>query len=170
MIAFALFRVSGEIGGRVQDDLACESVTVCCARGSRGRVRIQPALARLIGEFRSYRRNPEPATLLVDRLLSRLPRRRSRRSASVFHCDIWRRSVGVKLARKALGATPGAVTALLLPHGLALAIFGSGAGRAGAWRVGGLLSKQLYEIAPTDLATFGISLLLLIAVATLACC
>ena len=76
-----------------------------------------------------------------------------------------RNEIGV---RRALGATPGAVTALLLRHGLALAIFGSGAELAGAGWVGGLLSKQLYEIAPTDLATFGISLLLLIAVATLA--
>jgi ABC-type antimicrobial peptide transport system permease subunit len=77
-----------------------------------------------------------------------------------------RNEIGVRMA---LGATPGAVTAMLLRHGLTLALLGSGAGLAGAWFVNRLLSRLLYEIAPTDLATFGISLLLLIVVASLAC-
>jgi predicted permease len=71
--------------------------------------------------------------------------------------------------RMALGATPDAVTTLFLRQGLALAAFGAGIGLAGAWSVSRLLSKLLYEVAPTDPATFGISLLLLIVVAGVAC-
>ena len=74
--------------------------------------------------------------------------------------------IGVRMA---LGATPGAVTALLLRQGLKLALFGAGTGLAGAWLVSRFLSKLLYEVAPTDPTTFGTSMLLLIVVATLAC-
>ena len=69
----------------------------------------------------------------------------------------------------ALGATPGAVTALLVRRGVTLALVGAGVGLIGACLVGRLLSKLLYQVAPTDPATFGISLLLLIVVAGLAC-
>jgi len=69
----------------------------------------------------------------------------------------------------ALGATPRMVTVLMLRHGLRLALFGAGIGLVGVWSVSRLLSKLLYEVAPTDPATFGISLLLLILVAGLAC-
>jgi len=68
----------------------------------------------------------------------------------------------------ALGATPGAVTALLLRRGLTLALAGAVIGLVGAWSVSRLLAKLLYEVAPTDPATFGISLLLLMLVAGLA--
>jgi putative ABC transport system permease protein len=74
--------------------------------------------------------------------------------------------IGVRMA---LGATPGAIAALLLRHGLTLALFGAGIGFVGAWSVSRLLSKLLYEVAPTDPATFGISVLLLVLVAGLAC-
>jgi ABC-type antimicrobial peptide transport system permease subunit len=85
----------------------------------------------------------------------------------LHHMVVQRRNeIGVRMA---LGATPGAVMALLLRQGLTLALFGSGAGLAGAWSVNRLLSKLLYEIAPTDPATFGTSVLLLIVVASLAC-
>lgn len=77
-----------------------------------------------------------------------------------------RSEIGVRMA---LGATPRAVTALLLRHGLKLALFGAGAGLVGAWSVSRLLSKLLYEVAPTDPATFCLSLLLLILVAGVAC-
>jgi predicted permease len=73
--------------------------------------------------------------------------------------------IGVRMA---LGATPGSVTALLLRHGLALALAGALIGLVGAWSVSRLLAKLLYEVAPTDPATFGISLLLLMLVAGLA--
>jgi putative ABC transport system permease protein len=77
-----------------------------------------------------------------------------------------RSEIGVRMT---LGATPGAVTALLLRQGLTLALFGAGIGLIGSWSVSRLLSKLLYEVAPTDPATVGISLLLLIMVAGLAC-
>jgi putative ABC transport system permease protein len=77
-----------------------------------------------------------------------------------------RSEIGVRIA---LGATPGAVTALLLRQGLVLALIGAGAGLLGAWSLTRLLSKLLYEVAPTDPATFGVSLLVLIAVAGAAC-
>lgn len=74
--------------------------------------------------------------------------------------------IGVRMA---LGATPGAVTALLVRRGVTLALVGAGVGLIGACLVGRLLSELLYQVAPTDPATFGISLLLLIVVAGLAC-
>ena len=70
--------------------------------------------------------------------------------------------IGVRMA---LGATPGAVSALLVRHGLTLTFIGAGIGLVGAWSVSRLLSKLLYGVAPTDPETFGISLLLLILVA-----
>jgi predicted permease len=77
-----------------------------------------------------------------------------------------RNEIGVRMA---LGATPGEVTALLLRQGLTLAVAGAGIGLVGAWLVSRLLSKLLFQVAPTDPATFGISLLLLLMVAGLAC-
>jgi predicted permease len=74
--------------------------------------------------------------------------------------------IGVRMA---LGATPRAVTTLLLRQGLTLALFGAGIGVVGAWSVCRLASKLLYEVAPTDPATFGLSVLLLIVVAGVAC-
>jgi predicted permease len=74
--------------------------------------------------------------------------------------------IGVRMA---LGSTPKAVTVLLLRQGLTLALVGAGIGLLGAWSVSRLLSKLLYEIAPTDPVTYGISLFLLMIVAGLAC-
>ncbi len=77
-----------------------------------------------------------------------------------------RNEIGVRVA---LGATQGAVTGLLLRHGLRLALLGAVLGLAGAWSVSRLLAKLLFQVAPSDPATFGISMLLLIVVAGLAC-
>ena len=74
--------------------------------------------------------------------------------------------IGVRMA---LGATPGAVLALLLRQGLALALAGAGIGLAAAWWVCRVLSKLLFEVAPTDFETFVGSALALLAVAALAC-
>ena len=71
--------------------------------------------------------------------------------------------------RVALGARPGAVMALVLRKGLTLAGIGAGLGLLGASLATRLLSKLLYEVAPTDPLTFGISVVVLIAVAGLAC-
>ena len=85
----------------------------------------------------------------------------------LHHIVVQRTSeIGVRMA---LGATPGAVSALLLRQGLTLALLGAGIGLMGAWSVCRLLSKLLYEVAPTDSVTFGVSVLLLIVVAVVAC-
>ena len=92
-----------------------------------------------------------------------------RRSAYVLlHYMVGQRTneIGVRMA---LGATPGTIAAQMMRQGLRLALFGAGIGLVGAWSVSRLLSKLLYKVAPTDPATFGISLLLLILVAGLAC-
>jgi putative ABC transport system permease protein len=73
--------------------------------------------------------------------------------------------IGVRMA---LGASPGTVMGLVLRQGLALAIAGAGAGLLGALLVTRLLSKLLYGVTPTDPATFGIAVLLLLAVAGVA--
>jgi len=71
--------------------------------------------------------------------------------------------------RVALGARPGAVMALVLRKGLTLAAIGAGLGLLGASLATRLLSKLLYEVAPTDPLTFGTSVVVLIAVAGVAC-
>jgi predicted permease len=74
--------------------------------------------------------------------------------------------IGVRVA---LGARPAEVMRLILRQGLTLAAAGAGLGLAGAFLVSGLLSKLLYGVVPTDPLTFGISVLLLLAVAAVAC-
>jgi predicted permease len=74
--------------------------------------------------------------------------------------------IGVRMA---LGARPGAVMALVLRKGLTLAAIGAGIGLLGALLVSRLLSNLLYEVTPTDPLTLGVSVVLLIAVAAVAC-
>jgi predicted permease len=74
--------------------------------------------------------------------------------------------IGVRVA---LGARPGTVMALVLRQGLTLAAIGAAVGLVGALFVSRLLSKLLFEVAPTDPLTFGISVLVLLAVAGVAC-
>jgi predicted permease len=74
--------------------------------------------------------------------------------------------IGVRVA---LGARPAAVMSMVLRQGLMLAAVGAGLGLIGAFLVSRLLSKLLYEVAPTDPLTFGVSLVLLIVVAGVAC-
>jgi len=74
--------------------------------------------------------------------------------------------IGVRVA---LGARPGAVMVLVLRKGFTLAAIGSGLGLVGASLVSRLLSKLLYEVAPTDPLTFGASVIVLIVVAGGAC-
>ena len=62
-----------------------------------------------------------------------------------------------------------AVTGLLLRQGLTLAAAGGALGLTGACLISRLLSKLLYEVTPTDPLTFGVSVLLLIVVAGVAC-
>ncbi len=74
--------------------------------------------------------------------------------------------IGVRVA---LGARPAVVMGMVLRQGLVLAAAGAGVGLVGAFLVSRLLSKLLYQVAPTDPVTFGVSVLLLIVVAGLAC-
>jgi ABC-type antimicrobial peptide transport system permease subunit len=74
--------------------------------------------------------------------------------------------IGVRMA---LGARPGAVMALVLRKGLTLAVMGAALGVMGAALASRLLSRLLYEVAPTDPAAFGISVAALILVAGAAC-
>ena len=74
--------------------------------------------------------------------------------------------IGVRIA---LGATPGALMRLFLQQGLTLVLSGALIGLVGTWSISRLLSKLLYDVTPTDPVTFGLSLLLLITVAGIAC-
>jgi ABC-type antimicrobial peptide transport system permease subunit len=74
--------------------------------------------------------------------------------------------IGVRMA---LGARPNEVMSLVLRKGLTLSTVGAGIGLAGAALASRLLSKLLYEVAPTDPVSFGISVIALIFVAGVAC-
>jgi len=61
------------------------------------------------------------------------------------------REIGIRMA---LGAERRAVVELVLRHGVILTLLGLGAGLAGALVLTRLLSSMLYQIRPTDPATF----------------
>ena len=71
--------------------------------------------------------------------------------------------------RMALGARPGTVMVQVMREGLTLALIGTGAGLLGALAASRLLSRLLFGVTPTDPIAFGISALLLLAVAGVAC-
>jgi putative ABC transport system permease protein len=74
--------------------------------------------------------------------------------------------IGVRLA---LGAQRKDIFKLIIGQGLVLALMGVGIGLAGALILTRLISKLLYEVSPTDSATFVVVALLLTSVALLAC-
>ena len=74
--------------------------------------------------------------------------------------------IGVRMA---LGASTTDVLKLVLKHGMALALIGVGVGLAGAFAVTRLMIAVLFEVKPTDVATFAIVSVGLIVVALLAC-
>ena len=74
--------------------------------------------------------------------------------------------IGVRMA---LGASTTDVLKLVLKHGMALALIGVGVGLAGAVTVTRLMVALLFEVKPTDVATFAIVSVGLILVALLAC-
>jgi putative ABC transport system permease protein len=85
----------------------------------------------------------------------------------LYHSVLQRTNeIGIRMA---LGAQPKAVMGLVIRQGLKLALAGAGLGLIGATLLSRLLTKLLYEVAPSDPLTFGISVVLLIAVAGLAC-
>ena len=74
--------------------------------------------------------------------------------------------IGVRMA---LGASTTDVLKLVLRQGMALALIGVGVGLAGAFAVTRLMVAMLFEVKPTDVATFAIVSVGLIVVALLAC-
>lgn len=63
------------------------------------------------------------------------------------------REIGVRVA---LGASPAAIVRTTAGRGLALAGAGVVLGLAGAWGVGGLMQRLLFEVSPTDPAIYAI--------------
>lgn len=74
--------------------------------------------------------------------------------------------IGVRMA---LGASGKDVLKLVLKNGMTLALIGVGIGLAGAFAVTRLMTAMLFEVKPTDVATFAIVSVGLIVVALLAC-
>jgi putative ABC transport system permease protein len=76
------------------------------------------------------------------------------------------REIGIRLA---LGATPRHILRLMIGQGMKLTLMGVTIGVVGAIVVTRLMRSLLFAVAPTDLMTFGISAVVLIVVALLAC-
>ncbi len=74
--------------------------------------------------------------------------------------------IGIRIS---LGASRKDVLLLIIRQGLILALVGSAVGLVSAFMLARLMTKLLYGVAPTDLATFAGVATLLIAVALLAC-
>ncbi len=77
-----------------------------------------------------------------------------------------RQELGVRLA---LGASRAGVVRLVLGDGLRLVAIGVVTGTIAAFALTRLLATLLYEVTPTDPATFSLSVLALVAAATVAC-
>jgi putative ABC transport system permease protein len=71
--------------------------------------------------------------------------------------------------RMALGATMSDVLNLMLRNVMSLVLIGAGFGLAGAYAITRVMSNLLFEVAPTDLATFAAVLTVLFVVALVAC-
>jgi putative ABC transport system permease protein len=74
--------------------------------------------------------------------------------------------IGVRMA---LGAQMSDVLKLVLRNGMSLAFIGAAIGLAGAYAITRVMRSLLFEVAPTDLATFVTVSAILIMVALLAC-
>ena len=71
--------------------------------------------------------------------------------------------------RMAIGARPRDVFAMILGHGMKLALIGVGIGLLAAFALTRLMETMLFGVEPTDVPTFSLISLLLISVAALAC-
>jgi putative ABC transport system permease protein len=74
--------------------------------------------------------------------------------------------IGVRMA---LGARAVDVLRLVVTNGMTLALIGVVLGLAGAWGLTRFMNKLLFGVGPTDLLTFGLVSLVLMAVALVAC-
>jgi ABC-type antimicrobial peptide transport system permease subunit len=68
----------------------------------------------------------------------------------------------------ALGAAPSRIVGITLSSGTKLIVFGTAIGLFGAFGLSRFLRSLLYEIGPSDAVTYGIVILVLIVVATVA--
>jgi putative ABC transport system permease protein len=80
-----------------------------------------------------------------------------------------RSRVGEISIRMALGATPASVVRLVIAEGMKPTLIGVSLGALGAYALGGLLSRLIYGVSPTDPLTFIIVAVLLTSVALAAC-
>jgi putative ABC transport system permease protein len=71
--------------------------------------------------------------------------------------------------RMALGASPAGVTRLVIAEGMKPTLIGMILGAFGAYALGGVVSKLIYGVSPTDPLTFFVVALLLMGVALIAC-
>jgi putative ABC transport system permease protein len=71
--------------------------------------------------------------------------------------------------RMAIGAQPRDVFAMILGHGMKLALIGIGLGLVGAFALTRLMASMLFGVEPTDATTFSAIAVLLTVVALLAC-
>jgi len=76
-----------------------------------------------------------------------------------------RRELGLRMA---LGARPGAVVGLFVRQGVALSAAGIAVGAGSAWAGSRLLRSLLYDVTPTDAATFAAAALFVLGLATVA--
>jgi putative ABC transport system permease protein len=74
--------------------------------------------------------------------------------------------IGIRIA---LGAEPQNALALVIRQGMQPALVGVGLGLVGAFALMRSLTNQLYEIKPSDPATFGLAALGLLFVSLVAC-
>ena len=71
--------------------------------------------------------------------------------------------------RMALGARALDVLKLVIKHGMKLAVLGIAIGLAGSWALTRFMKQLLFGVEPTDLLTFSVVSLCLLAAALLAC-
>lgn len=71
--------------------------------------------------------------------------------------------------RMAIGAQPRDVFKMVIGQGMLLALIGVGLGLIGAFALTRLMATMLFDVAPTDPATFAVIAVLLTSVALLAC-
>ena len=71
--------------------------------------------------------------------------------------------------RTALGATRARILTLMMGRGVALGLVGGGIGLGGALAVSRLVRSLLFQVQPTDLATFALASLTLMSAVVLAC-
>jgi ABC-type antimicrobial peptide transport system permease subunit len=76
------------------------------------------------------------------------------------------REVGIRMA---LGATPAGIAALVLRHGLAMAVAGIVAGLVGALALSRVMRSLLFGVAETDVATYVAVVAVVLATALFAC-